>query len=91
MNKLIRLHLSDNVLTVIQNICAGEHLIFEDNEFYFDRPVTLGNKVAAGFIDIGEDIINYGMPVGSATKAIQKGDYVHLHNMKSNLGMPTPA
>lgn len=45
-----------------------------------------GHKVAIQDIPLGADIIKYGYPIGCATQNIKKGDSVHSHNMKTNLG-----
>lgn len=57
-------------------------------EFYFAKPVGIGHKVACVYLEAGDKIIKYGVPIGSATKMIQMGDHVHLHNMKSDY-LPT--
>jgi altronate hydrolase len=45
-----------------------------------------GHKYARRDIAAGEDIVKYGMPIGHATCAIAKGEHVHVHNVKTNLG-----
>lgn len=45
--------------------------------------VPLGHKVALVDIAEGEDVIEYGVRVAVATKAIGKGQYVHVHNVRS--------
>lgn len=45
-----------------------------------------GHKYALRDIAEGENIIKYGMPIGHATRAIAKGEHVHVHNVKTNLG-----
>ena len=45
-----------------------------------------GHKYAVRDIMQGEDIIKYGSPIGHATKDIKKGEHVHSHNLKTNLG-----
>lgn len=45
-----------------------------------------GHKIALRVIPKGEDVIKYGYPIGCATQNIKKGDSVHSHNMKTNLG-----
>ena len=45
-----------------------------------------GHKYALRDIAEGENIIKYGMPFGHATKPIAKGEHVHVHNVKTNLG-----
>ena len=45
-----------------------------------------GHKYALRDIAEGENVIKYGMPIGHATCAIRKGEHVHVHNVKTNLG-----
>ena len=45
-----------------------------------------GHKYALRDIAEGENVIKYGMPIGHATCAIGKGEHVHVHNLKTNLG-----
>ena len=45
-----------------------------------------GHKYALRDIAEGENVIKYGMPIGHATCAIKKGEHVHVHNVKTNLG-----
>jgi (2R)-sulfolactate sulfo-lyase subunit alpha len=45
--------------------------------------VSLGHKIALRDIKKGEKIIEYGEPVGQATKDIKKGEHVHVHNIKT--------
>lgn len=44
-----------------------------------------GHKYALQDIQPGEMIMKYGCPIGHATQAIQKGEHVHTHNVKTNL------
>ena len=45
-----------------------------------------GHKYALRDIAEGENVIKNGMPIGHATCAIKKGEPVHVHNVKTNLG-----
>lgn len=45
-----------------------------------------GHKYAICDISAGENIIKYGAPIGHATCDIKKGEHVHSHNLKTNLG-----
>ena len=45
-----------------------------------------GHKYALRDIAEGENIVKYGMPIGHATRAIAKGEHVHVENVKTNLG-----
>jgi altronate dehydratase small subunit len=45
-----------------------------------------GHKIALRDIARGEQVIKYGLSIGSATTDIQAGDHVHIHNVESNRG-----
>ena len=45
-----------------------------------------GHKKALSFIEKDEKIIKYGNPIGRATCDIKQGEWVHTHNLKTNLG-----
>jgi (2R)-sulfolactate sulfo-lyase subunit alpha len=45
--------------------------------------IPLGHKLALADIAEGQDIIEYGQRVGIATRGIARGEYVHVHNVRS--------
>ena len=47
-----------------------------------ERP---GHKLAVRDIAEGEPVIKYGYPIGVASRAIKKGEWVHSHNLRSGL------
>lgn len=48
--------------------------------------LSTGHKIALCDINKGQQIIKYGFSIGHATADIKKGESVHSHNMKTNLG-----
>lgn len=48
--------------------------------------IPYGHKVALRPIKKGEQVIKYGLSIGTATEDIQPGDHVHIHNVESNRG-----
>ena len=54
------------------------------SEIVFNNPLGLGHKIALKNIIQGEQIIKYGVPIGSALQDIKTGQHIHLHNMKSD-------
>lgn len=46
--------------------------------------VALGHKIARRVIHRGAPVVKYGVSIGSSTAEIQPGEWVHLHNMKSD-------
>lgn len=65
----IKIHPSDNVEVLLKK--RGD--------------ICAGHKVAIDDIKIGEKIIKYGFPIGVASSDIKKGDWVHVHNVKTLL------
>ena len=65
----MQLHPNDNVEVLLQPV--GE--------------IPAGHKVALRDIKKGENVIKYGFPIGHATTDIAKGDWVHTHNIATNL------
>jgi hypothetical protein len=86
--RLLRLHLQDNVLTVITNFELGETVWISGQPVALSQRLPFGYKVAVGPIAVGEKIIKYGVPIGSATQPIAPGEHVHTHNLKSGY-LPT--
>jgi len=48
--------------------------------------VPANHKFAAVDIKSGQPIVKYGRNIGRASCDIQKGQYVHVHNIESNRG-----
>lgn len=44
-----------------------------------------GHKYACRLIREGENVVKYGFPIGHATAEIHPGEWVHSHNLKTNL------
>lgn len=75
-------------MVLAKSVLAGSSYLVEGSEYTFEQDLNLGHKVATQTIREGEKIIKYGVPIGSATRAIQAGEHVHLHNIQSDY-LPT--
>jgi altronate dehydratase small subunit len=81
MLKAIVMNSKDNVATVIDDIpLKGKVHVFS---YSGEIAIPFGHKIALFDTDRGDEIIKYAEVIGMATKAIKKGDYVHIHNVKS--------
>jgi hypothetical protein len=74
----------DNVVVCRRDVRAGESLVIEGDVVIARADVALGHKIARRLIPHGGRVVKYGMAIGSSTLEIQPGDWVHLHNMKSD-------
>lgn len=82
--KLTLLHPEDNVLVCIAPIAAAEPVSVAGVDFRAAQDIGVGHKLARRAIAAGEKIFKYGAPIGSATRAILPGEWLHMHNMKSD-------
>ena len=86
--EVIRLSPLDNIVVVARRLEGGARILVDGTELSLDRPLGLGHKVAVRRIPAGEKVLKYGVSIGSATRDIEPGEHVHLHNMRSDY-LPT--
>src|SRR5262249_44046556 len=49
------------------------------------QDIPAGHKIAVSPIDAEQSAIKYGVPIGVATAPIERGDWVHSHNLRTAL------
>lgn len=81
MPNFIHIHPSDNVVVALHAVPAGT--VYEGVAASTDIPQ--GHKMAIRPMAENDQVIKYGFSIGHATTAIAPGDWVHTHNMKTNL------
>lgn len=81
-----QIHKDDNVASALEPVKPGRVLIrgekIKDEETAIEE-IPVGHKISLSTMHPGDDIIKYGVVIGKATKVIQKGSWVHLHNIRS--------
>ncbi len=85
MKQFIQIQAQDNVAVALQNLSADTVIHLADKEIILKQDIPRGHKFAVKDIAVQENIIKYGYPIGHATCDIASGDYVHTHNVKTNL------
>ena len=88
--RAVVLNVKDNVATALADLEAGTSLELEVG----DKPLTVkltaavpfGHKFSLARIEPGAPVIKYGEVIGTATRAIGTGEYVHVHNVASTRG-----
>jgi altronate dehydratase small subunit len=84
--RCFRIHPSDNVATLLDDVKAGEEIRIIGSEGILvardDSPA--GHKLALCAIERGAAVIKFGIPIGHASAEIAVGAWVHLHNLASN-------
>jgi altronate dehydratase small subunit len=77
----------DNVATVIDDVVAGpvELIGAARGEIAANEKISRGHKIALRDIAAHEAVMKFGVRIGHATQPIQRGTWVHLHNLASDL------
>ena len=85
--RAILLHTDDDVATALTDLVEGEtvHVALDDLSIkvVLRQDVEFGHKYALRDIAQGEEILKYGLPIGRALTDIQAGEWVHVHNCRS--------
>ncbi|HON59547.1 MAG TPA: UxaA family hydrolase [Smithella sp.] len=84
MDNILVVHPRDNVGIALKTIAAGEPVIAQGKELFCAlEEIPVSHKVALADIAPDEEIIKYGEPIAVSTQPIQKGRWVHTHNLAS--------
>jgi len=94
MKRAMIINSKDNTATAFDNIEAGDTVSLASKsgqvgEITVRQAVPFGHKLALAGIGQGEKVLKYGEVIGLATRSINKGEYVHIHNVESAL-LPPP-
>ncbi len=81
MPDFIHIHDADNVAVALRPIPAGTSFLGVTAA----ADIPQGHKMALGPIPKGEMVVKYGLTIGHATEDIAPGQWVHTHNMATNL------
>ena len=86
-NVAILLHPSDHVATALKDLKAGDTIAVRLGETTYSvilrEDIAFGHKYALRDIAEGEEILKYGLPIGRALQEIRAGEWVHVHNCRS--------
>lgn len=87
--RAFQIHAADNVATLIDDAPVGLvnllGTISHANTLAAREPIARGHKIALAEISSGAAIVKFGARIGHATQLIERGAWVHLHNLASDL------
>jgi altronate dehydratase small subunit len=90
VKRALMMNVKDNVATALEPLDTGvlTRVILPSQEVLKEvapnHAVPFGHKIAITGIKKGDKVIKYGEVIGNASQDIEPGDYVHVHNVKSN-------
>ena len=83
----IQIDAGDNVVTLVDDATAGDSVQYTTSDGHQDvtvlSDVPFGHKVAIQDLQAGEPVIKYHEVIGRASRAIRRGEHVHVHNVQS--------
>lgn len=82
----LQIHSKDNVAVLLEPVQQGEEIQLGSFHLIAAEDIAPGHKIALSSIPMGKLITKYGFSIGHATADIPAGAWVHVHNMKTNLG-----
>jgi hypothetical protein len=85
--RCFRVQAADNVATLLDDTSAGAAMRVlnagGDVTVTAVEPITAAHKVALVDLPAGAAVVKFGVTIGHATRAIGRGEWVHLHNCAS--------
>lgn len=85
MPQTIQIDPHDNVAVAISPLAAGTKVCAGPYPVTAAEEIPQGHKIALTDIPQGQSIVKYGFAIGHASAAIRAGDWVHVHNVKTDL------
>lgn len=84
MKGYILIHPNDNVIIALKSFDKGD-VISLDEDIVLQDAIMRGHKIAIKALAVGDAVCKYGYPIGTASEAIEPGQHVHVHNVKTAL------
>ncbi len=81
-NKILKVHPDDNVIVALQDLHAGETVILNGTSYTTAEPIKAKHKFAVKNLASGASVIMFGVLVGKATSAIEKGACITTTNIE---------
>ncbi|NRT76602.1 UxaA family hydrolase [Clostridium beijerinckii] len=85
MKEIIKINEKDNVVVALRDLSKSEIIEVENKKIEIKEDIKRGHKVAISDFKVNDNVIKYGYPIGHAIKDISIGEWIHTHNIKTNL------
>lgn len=86
MKGYLKINANDNVAVVLADVlAAGDVVELDGQRVVVQQEVARGHKVALVDMGAGQQVVKYGYPIGHLTQAVNAGEWIHTHNLKSDL------
>jgi altronate hydrolase len=86
MNKVLKIHASDNVLVALQDLPKGDVVQHQGRSVSLLTNVLAKHKIFETDLDAGSAVIMYGVLVGRTTQPVRAGSVMTTENVKHAAG-----
>ena len=76
------MHPKDNVLVALQNLSAGENILFNEENYILLDEVKAKHKFYIADLTKGSEVYMYGVLVGKVENDVSKGSLMTTENLK---------
>jgi diadenosine tetraphosphate (Ap4A) HIT family hydrolase len=84
MSRILIIDASDNIAVALEPAEKGNTLVLPDGrQITALDAIPFAHKIAIVSLAEQAPVVKYGEVIGLTTRAIQVGEHVHIHNMKS--------
>lgn len=81
----IQINPRDNVAVALCDNQKGAAVEIGGRVYRLLEDIPFGHKIALRDFTCGEEVVKYGEPIGHITKPVKAGEWVHSHNLATNL------
>ena len=82
---VLKLNPRDTVAVALRPITAGEIIEIDEIKLTAEQDIPQGHKIALQPMEENQDVIKYGYPIGHMLSPVAAGEWLHTHNVKTNL------
>ncbi len=82
MNKILKVHPSDNVIVALTDLRKGDELALDGESYTLTEDIAAKHKFAARDFAPGDEVQMYGVLVGKAQNEIKRGSWLNVFNTK---------
>ncbi len=87
MKTIVKFEEKDNVAVVLVDSKENQEFCLGGEKIVSIEKIPYGHKIALQEMKKGDTVYKYGEPVARCTSDIEKGSWVHVHNVESIRGL----
>ncbi len=87
MKTIVKFEEKDNVAVVLVDSEENQEFCLGGERISAREKIPYGHKIALQTMKKGDIVYKYGEPVARCTADIEKGSWVHVHNVESIRGL----